>query len=157
VLEPALQRCAVDAYEVSALATDNGEPRLVGPLVEDLLAHLAELGGLGPCEHTGGSGGHSDGESSRTSPVKVSQDPLYDVIAGTAISEHRLICATLEPSIGTDSLTDALATTRWGSRSRLSVRRVTNLDLGRWARFPVTFVRWRLDRSVDECGLEQLS
>jgi ATP-dependent DNA ligase len=35
--------------------------------------------------------------------------------------------------------------------------RVTNLDLGRWARFPVTFVRWRLDRSVDDCGLEQLS
>jgi ATP-dependent DNA ligase len=34
---------------------------------------------------------------------------------------------------------------------------VTNLDLGRWARFPVTFVRWRLDRFVDECGLEQLS
>jgi ATP-dependent DNA ligase len=35
--------------------------------------------------------------------------------------------------------------------------RVTNLDLGRWARFPVTFVRWRLDRSVHDCGLEQLS
>jgi hypothetical protein len=35
--------------------------------------------------------------------------------------------------------------------------RVTNLDLGRWARFPVAFVRWRTDRSVDDCGLEQLS
>jgi hypothetical protein len=35
--------------------------------------------------------------------------------------------------------------------------RVTNLDLGRWARFPVAFVRWRMDRSVDDCGLEQLS
>ena len=34
--------------------------------------------------------------------------------------------------------------------------RVTNLDLGRWARFPVAFVRWRTDRSVDDCGLEQL-
>src|SRR3979409_2089866 len=32
--------------------------------------------------------------------------------------------------------------------------RVTNLDLGRWARFPVAFVRWRTDRSVDDCGLE---
>src|SRR5438128_4878531 len=35
--------------------------------------------------------------------------------------------------------------------------RVTNLDLGRWARFPVGSVRWRLDRSVDDCGLDQLS
>ena len=35
--------------------------------------------------------------------------------------------------------------------------RVTNLDLKRWARFPVAFVRWRTDRSVDDCGLEQLS
>ena len=34
--------------------------------------------------------------------------------------------------------------------------RVTNLDLGRWARFPVAFVRWRTDLSVDDCGLEQL-
>ena len=29
--------------------------------------------------------------------------------------------------------------------------RVTKLDLGRWARFPVAFVRWRPDRSVDDC------
>ena len=35
--------------------------------------------------------------------------------------------------------------------------RVTNLDLGRWARFPVAFLRWRPDRSVDDCGLDQLS
>jgi len=35
--------------------------------------------------------------------------------------------------------------------------RVTNLNLGRWARFPVAFVRWRTDRSVGDCGLEQLS
>jgi hypothetical protein len=35
--------------------------------------------------------------------------------------------------------------------------RVTNPDLGCWARFPVAFVRWRTDRSVDDCGLEQLS
>jgi ATP-dependent DNA ligase len=35
--------------------------------------------------------------------------------------------------------------------------RVTNLDLGRWARFPVAFVRWRPDRSVDDCTLDQLS
>jgi ATP-dependent DNA ligase len=35
--------------------------------------------------------------------------------------------------------------------------RVTNLDLGRWARFPVAFVRWRPDRSADDCSLDQLS
>jgi len=35
--------------------------------------------------------------------------------------------------------------------------RVTNLDLGRWARFPVAFVRWRADRSVDDCSLDQLA
>ena len=35
--------------------------------------------------------------------------------------------------------------------------RVTNLDLGRWARFPVAFVRWRPDRSVEDCALDQLS
>src|SRR5438105_3112515 len=50
LLEPALQRCAVDAHEVTAVATDHREARLVGPLVEDLLAHLAQLGGLSSCE-----------------------------------------------------------------------------------------------------------
>jgi ATP-dependent DNA ligase len=35
--------------------------------------------------------------------------------------------------------------------------RVTNLDLGRWARFPVGFVRWRPDRSPQDCALDQLS
>jgi len=35
--------------------------------------------------------------------------------------------------------------------------RVTNLELGRWARFPVVFVRWRPDRSVDNCALDQIS
>ena len=35
--------------------------------------------------------------------------------------------------------------------------RVTNLDLGPRARFPVAFVRWRPDRSVDGCALDQLS
>jgi ATP-dependent DNA ligase len=34
--------------------------------------------------------------------------------------------------------------------------RVTNLDAGRWARFPAAFLRWRPDRSVEDCGLEQL-
>jgi hypothetical protein len=31
---------------------------------------------------------------------------------------------------------------------------MTTGDLGRWARFPVTFVRCRLDRSVDDCTLD---
>jgi ATP-dependent DNA ligase len=34
--------------------------------------------------------------------------------------------------------------------------RVSNLDRGRWARFPAVFLRWRADRSVDDCGLDQL-
>jgi ATP-dependent DNA ligase len=34
--------------------------------------------------------------------------------------------------------------------------RVSNLDAGRWARFPAVFMRWRPDRSADECGLDQL-
>jgi ATP-dependent DNA ligase len=34
--------------------------------------------------------------------------------------------------------------------------RVSNLDAGRWARFPAVFLRWRFDRSVEECGLDQL-
>jgi ATP-dependent DNA ligase len=35
--------------------------------------------------------------------------------------------------------------------------RVSNLDAGRWARFPAVFVRWRPDRAADDCTLEQLS
>jgi ATP-dependent DNA ligase len=35
--------------------------------------------------------------------------------------------------------------------------RVTNLDAERWARFPAAFVRWRPDRGVDDCGLDQLT
>jgi ATP-dependent DNA ligase len=34
--------------------------------------------------------------------------------------------------------------------------RVSNLDAGRWARFPAVFVRWRWDRSPQECALDQL-
>jgi ATP-dependent DNA ligase len=34
--------------------------------------------------------------------------------------------------------------------------RVTNLDAGRWARFPAVFLRWRLDRSPDDCNIHQL-
>ncbi len=33
---------------------------------------------------------------------------------------------------------------------------VSNLDAKRWARFPAAFVRWRPDRSADDCGIEQL-
>ena len=35
--------------------------------------------------------------------------------------------------------------------------RVSNLDAGRWARFPAVFSRWRTDRSAEDCGLDQLS
>jgi ATP-dependent DNA ligase len=35
--------------------------------------------------------------------------------------------------------------------------RVSNLDAGRWARFPAVFVRWRTDRSADDCSLDQLA
>jgi ATP-dependent DNA ligase len=35
--------------------------------------------------------------------------------------------------------------------------RVSNLDAGRWARFPAAFVRWRTDRSPDDCGIDQLT
>ncbi|MDQ3808724.1 MAG: hypothetical protein M3336_00365 [Chloroflexota bacterium] len=34
--------------------------------------------------------------------------------------------------------------------------RVSNLDAGRWARFPAVFLRWRHDRSAQDCGLDQL-
>jgi ATP-dependent DNA ligase len=34
--------------------------------------------------------------------------------------------------------------------------RVSNLDAGRWARFPAVFLRWRTDRSAEDCGLDQL-
>ncbi len=34
--------------------------------------------------------------------------------------------------------------------------RVSNLDAGRWARFPAVFVRWRPDRSAEDCGIDQL-
>lgn len=40
----------MDAHEVPTDATDHLEALLVGPLVQDLLAHLAQLGGLGSCE-----------------------------------------------------------------------------------------------------------
>jgi ATP-dependent DNA ligase len=35
--------------------------------------------------------------------------------------------------------------------------RFTNLDRARWLRFPAAFLRWRPDRSPDDCGLEQLT
>ena len=35
--------------------------------------------------------------------------------------------------------------------------RVSNLDAGRWARFPAVFVRWRPDRSPEDCGIDQLT
>jgi ATP-dependent DNA ligase len=41
--------------------------------------------------------------------------------------------------------------------ARLSCEvRVSNLDAGRWARFPAVFLRWRSDRVPEECGLDQL-
>jgi ATP-dependent DNA ligase len=35
--------------------------------------------------------------------------------------------------------------------------RITVIDGGRWLRQPATFVRWRPDRSPEDCGLDQLS
>jgi len=35
--------------------------------------------------------------------------------------------------------------------------RFSNLDRGRWLRFPATLLRWRPDRSTEDCSLEQLS
>jgi ATP-dependent DNA ligase len=35
--------------------------------------------------------------------------------------------------------------------------RVSNLDAGRWARFPAVFVRWRTDRWPDDCSLDQFA
>lgn len=35
--------------------------------------------------------------------------------------------------------------------------RFSNVDRRRWLRFPATLLRWRPDRSADECTLEQLS
>lgn len=34
--------------------------------------------------------------------------------------------------------------------------RVSNLDAGRWARFPAVFLRWRTDRTAEDCGLSTL-
>jgi hypothetical protein len=34
--------------------------------------------------------------------------------------------------------------------------RAGNLDHGRWLRQPATFLRWRPDRSPNDCGIEQL-
>ena len=34
--------------------------------------------------------------------------------------------------------------------------RVTNLDAGRWARFPAAFLRWRFDLTPESCAIEQL-
>jgi len=97
----------VDADEVTPVATDHGAPRFVGPLVEDLLAHLAQLGRMGSCEQHWrfrwplALGERADVRSQGQSI------PLYDVIAGTAMSAHTLIGATWSgPSMGTDSSTD---------------------------------------------------
>jgi ATP-dependent DNA ligase len=35
--------------------------------------------------------------------------------------------------------------------------RISVIDGGRWLRQPATFVRWRPDRSPEDCGLDQLS
>jgi hypothetical protein len=33
---------------------------------------------------------------------------------------------------------------------------MTTADGGRWLRQPATFLLWRVDRSVADCGLDQL-
>jgi hypothetical protein len=47
LLEPTLQRRAVDTNEVPTITGNHWEARHVRPLVKDLFAHLAQVGGLG--------------------------------------------------------------------------------------------------------------
>jgi hypothetical protein len=50
LFKPALKGRAVNADEVTTVAANRREAGLVGLLVQDLFAHLAQLGRLGPCE-----------------------------------------------------------------------------------------------------------
>ena len=115
----------MNADEVTALATDHGNPgssehrSRVSPLT------LAEPEGLGSCEQHWRFR-YSGWKSSPTSAVKVSQDPLYDVTAGTASAAHMMMIIERDfgaaPSMGTESSTDALAVTTWGRPNALVTR-----------------------------------
>jgi hypothetical protein len=62
----------VDTNEVPTITADDREARLVRPLVEDLLAHLAQLGGLARVSSNGDSTRHSGRESWRSSAFSLS-------------------------------------------------------------------------------------
>lgn len=63
----------------------------------------------------------------------------------------------VEPAIRSRWQHDAVPPWRRVPRQLVCEVRYTTVDNSRWFRLPATFVRWRPDRSPDDCGLDQLS
>jgi len=71
----------VNADEVTIVEANHREARLVGPLLQNLLAHMAQLGRLGPCE-----------EHWRVNlPVAGSALGLLSSLAGNFLRECRVV------------------------------------------------------------------
>jgi hypothetical protein len=75
----------------------------------------------------------------RSRPLAGERAPPLAVLIGDAGAE--------QPAIRSRWQHDAISPWRRVSPRLVRELRVSNLDAGRWARFPAVFVRWRLDRS----------
>jgi ATP-dependent DNA ligase len=95
---------------------------------------------------------HADG---RLHHFAVSR-PIAQEFAGP-LSEVLTEAGGEEPAIRSRWQHDAVPPWRPVPARLICEVRVTNLDAGRWARFPAVFLRWRPDRDAEECGLEQLA
>jgi ATP-dependent DNA ligase len=82
--------------------------------------------------------------------------PLPVELAGP-VSEVAMQASAEEPAIRSRWQHDAVPPWRPVPPRLICEVRVSNLDAGRWARFPAVFLRWRNDRSAADCGLDQLS
>jgi ATP-dependent DNA ligase len=79
----------------------------------------------------------------------------WDLLAGP-ISELVASAGEEEPAIRSRWQHDAVPPWRPVPPGVVCEVRVSNLDAGRWSRFPAVFIRWRPDLAVDDCGLDQL-
>jgi bifunctional non-homologous end joining protein LigD len=95
---------------------------------------------------------HADGRQHHFAVTR----PLPADVAGP-VSDVAMEASAEEPAIRSRWQHDAVPPLRPVPPRLVCEVRVSNLDAGRWARFPAVFLRWRRDRSAEDCGLDQLS
>jgi ATP-dependent DNA ligase len=82
--------------------------------------------------------------------------PLPAEVAGP-VSDVAVEASAEQPAIRSRWQHDAVPPWRPVPPRLVCEVRVSNLDAGRWARFPAVLLRWRIDRCAEDCGLDQLS